>query len=109
MSTVKEEAAELCKAFGKAGVLIVDPHAIELVELAREHCRLATVDCNQGLNKLQNENRKATESRIREICLLYKLRVGFDGDPRVYTVKLHAPKFDVHNNGFGGYGIGESE
>ena len=80
-----------------------------VVRLAKEYHRIQEHDCN-GTKTPRMATRETTiENLIRDIVTKVGLRVHFDGDPRGYCVKLHAPNQDVYNTWGGkesGYGIG---
>lgn len=83
----------------------------ELISLARAHHNLAEHECNGDLTKRQEKRCQAIEARVLKLSALFSLKADFSGDPRGYTVKLHAPTGTMYNT-FGGqesgYGIGEN-
>lgn len=81
----------------------------DLVRLAKEYHKIQEHDCN-GTKTPRMESRESNiETEIKTITTKFGLKVHFDGDPRGFCVKLHAPKNDVWNTWGGadtGYGIG---
>lgn len=83
-----------------------------LVKLAKQHHSLAEHDCNRGLTDAEKETEQSIENTMRELAKKYGFGIHFDGDPRGFTVKLHAPRGQepVWNTWGGaetGYGIGD--
>lgn len=79
-----------------------------LISLARKHHKLAEIYCNGDLTEAQEKRQETIERTISAYALCFNLTVKFDGDPRGFTVKLHAPKGNMSNTWGGaesGYGI----
>lgn len=80
-----------------------------LVRLAKEYHKIQEHDCNGTKTERMNAREINIETEIRAMVAKYGLKVHFDGDPRGYCVKLHAPQGNVWNTLGGretGYGIG---
>lgn len=118
--TIKEARA-LILAMQRAGVpafhadrLGLDEIALlqDLVNKAKRHHTLQTRYCSEEMNDETRAGCEAKEAHleidIQKIAKHFGLRVKFDGDPRGFTVKLHAPHGDVGNTWGGdsvGYGV----
>ncbi len=113
--SVRLEAETLRDRMYKAGVDCPDLFGIgdnlrELVKLSREHCKLVVHQCNGTYTPRMESRERNIEKRVTEIAQSIGLKATFDGDPRGYTVKLHAPKGNFYNTWGGaetGYGIGD--
>lgn len=88
----------------------------DMVNKAKRHHTIQTRYCSEEMTEevrtITERKEAALEKDIREIAERYGLRAKFDGDPRGFTVKLHAPGGDVWNTWGGastGYGIGDAE
>lgn len=81
----------------------------EAVRLAKEHHSIQEAKCCYEISTARITREKNIENRITTIAEQYDLGVHFDGDPRGFTVKLHAKDNSVWNTWGGaetGYGIG---
>jgi hypothetical protein len=79
-----------------------------MISLARAHHKLAEAACNGDLTPHQVKREQTIEKTIAAIAQVFNLTVHFDGDPRGFTVKLHAPNGTMYNTWGGaetGYGI----
>lgn len=122
--SVKDEAERLVQAMRRACVPAFMPEVFgleqrELVENmvanARQHCRIQERWCSEEMDAERSElvsiRESSIEGYIRAAAISLGLRAHFDGDPRGFTVKLHAPTGDAFNTWGGkesGYGIGET-
>lgn len=113
---VKSKVAELTSALYKTNAVSVNlfdhqPNLCRLVKLAREHNALQVHNCNGTMTPRMESRERNIERDIQAIASqVLGLRVTFSGDPRGYTVKLHAdPECNFYNTWGGleeGYGIG---
>lgn len=53
---------------------------------ATTHGRLAVEDCNRGLTDAETLQMDKAEKHIAAVCLRYRFRCIFGGDPRGFTV-----------------------
>lgn len=98
------------KTFGEWAIgLSEKKELMTLIRYAKSLHRIALHDCNGTKTKRMESIEASTEKKITAIAAKFGLTVHFDGDPRGYVVKLHAPKGDVYNTWGGketGYGVG---
>jgi hypothetical protein len=122
-NTIKEANA-LIESMRKAGVPAFDVNKFglrgrelvqDMVNKAKRHHTLQERFCSEDMPERIRKHCEAKEAGleadIRAIAAGFGLKVKFDGDPRGFTVKLHAPKGTVWDTWGGaetGYGIGES-
>jgi hypothetical protein len=105
-------------AFNVDAFTLEDREAVyDMIDRAKRHCRLAEKYCSVAMDEEQLKRHNATEEgierEIRRTAARLGLTAKFDGDPRGFTVKLHAPvEHHVYNTWGGlesGYGIGANE
>lgn len=118
MNNTEKQADDLIKAMRQANVEAFHENRFglasrRLVELmvtkAKRLHRIAENHCNGREYKGMLTREANLEKMISELAKGFGLTVVFDGDPRGYVVKLHAPNKDVYNTWGGkesGYGIG---
>lgn len=118
--TIKEANA-LIESMRRAGVpafqtdvfgLLGRAEIQDMINKAKRHHTLQERYCSEEMSDETRERcegkEKGLERDIREIAAKFGLTAHFDGDPRGFTVKLHAPKQKVGNTWGGaetGYGI----
>lgn len=101
-------------AFQPAVFGLTEQHMVQdMVNLAKRHHTLAERFCSEEMTPETQARceakEKGIEAELRTLAKRFGLRVHFDGDPRGFTVKLHAPSGEAHNTWGGsevGYGIG---
>lgn len=106
------EEARLIENFARAGVIIPARIASRLVTLANVHNRIQVKYCNESLNETDEKLLERVTGEIKTAAKILGIKAHFDGDPRGFTVKLHALTGDVYNTWGGaevGYGIGEGQ
>jgi hypothetical protein len=82
-----------------------------MIQLAKSHCLLQERACNGDLTQSQIKRELSIEKSIALIAESFDLQAEFQGDPRGFTVKLHAKTKGFYNTWGGqesGYGIGEN-
>jgi len=107
----KKQANDLIEALDRVNALetIQTEDFLEMVRLAKVLHKIAEHECNGYSYKAMEGRKFNSQVTIGTIAVKYGLKVDFDGDPRGYVVKIHAPKGDVYNTWGGresGYGIG---
>lgn len=113
-----EQATKLIEAMrrGKVKAFHVDHFGLyerneiqDMVRMSKSYSRIQEHDCNGTKTKRMESTERGLEKRISAIAEKFGLKVEFQGDPRGFTVKLHAQKSNVYNTLGGsesGYGIG---
>jgi hypothetical protein len=108
--SIRREGLAMVLAFSKVGIVFPTHNAFEAVRLARRYNKIQEDRCNGEMSSMKEAEEENTETKILNIVQPHGVSATFGGDPRGYSVKLHAPTQDVYNTLGGkeeGYGIGE--
>lgn len=80
----------------------------EMIRLAETHNKIQEHGCNGTKTRRMEDQELVIQVLIESLAAKLGLRAEFTGDPRGYTVKLHAPNGKLYNTWGGntsGYGI----
>lgn len=116
MRVGKKTQAEALEAARKLGV--AEQHGLagidsmtRIVQLAKQHHTMQERACNGEMTDAHETRLLNIENEIAERAGALGLKAHFDGDPRGFTVKLHAAN-GAYNTWGGketGYGIGDKK
>lgn len=109
----KLEARKAVQAFGLGETHGLEAYTLmeQIIKHAKYHHSIQEHHCNGTVTPALETKEKTYEKRISEYAEKLGIKAVFDGDPRGYTVKLHAKDGKGPYNTFGGqeagYGVGE--